>query len=180
MGADCCIITGMKLESVGILLSLRPFGERDAVARIFTRDFGLMVGMLRGAAVMTRRRPMVGTVGDVSWNARLDSQLGAFQWDANRNPAAAIMSRGGALGFMNAAFELIGALLPERESFSELYDETLELLELGNKIPGRFGICVGFNAVCIMRTGGRFEIFITAYGSRRMRVVWCAIRRTVI
>ena len=118
----------MKLESVGILISLRPFGERDAVARIFTRDYGLMVGMLRGAAVARKNRPMVGTMGDVSWNARLDSQLGVFHWDANRNLMAPFMSRGGALGAMNAAFELIGALLPERESFTELYDETLELL----------------------------------------------------
>lgn len=118
----------MKLESVGILISLRPFGERDAVARIFTRDYGLMVGMLRGATAARKNRPMVGTMGDVSWNARLDSQLGVFHWNANHNLMAPFMARGGALGFINSAFELIGALLPERESFSELYAETLELL----------------------------------------------------
>lgn len=124
-----CIINDMKLESVGILISLRPFGERDAVARIFTRDYGVMCGVVRAAfASHQRRRPMVGTMGDAVWNARLDSQLGTFHWDANRNLVVEIMSRSVALKYMNAVFELIGALLPERECFAKLYDETLDFL----------------------------------------------------
>lgn len=135
-GGVGCIIKIMKLETVGILVSLRPFGERDAVARIFTRDYGLMCGVLRAAfASHQRRRPMVGTVGDVAWNARLDSQLGAFHWDANHNPGAALMMCGYTLCFMNAAFELIGALLPERERFDGLYDETLNLLAQLARVP---------------------------------------------
>ena len=39
----------MKLESDGILIALKPFSERDALGRIFTRDNGILVGMLRGA-----------------------------------------------------------------------------------------------------------------------------------
>ena len=39
----------MKLESNGIVISLRPFGERDAVAHIFTENHGVLTGMLRGA-----------------------------------------------------------------------------------------------------------------------------------
>jgi recombinational DNA repair protein (RecF pathway) len=41
----------MKLESDGILIALKPFNERDALGRIFTRDNGILVGMLRGAVV---------------------------------------------------------------------------------------------------------------------------------
>ncbi|HBS76774.1 MAG TPA: hypothetical protein DEA31_02875, partial [Alphaproteobacteria bacterium] len=40
-GAGRGIIRAMKLESVGILIGMRPMGERDSVARIFTRDFGV-------------------------------------------------------------------------------------------------------------------------------------------
>ncbi|MBP5708123.1 MAG: recombination protein O N-terminal domain-containing protein [Alphaproteobacteria bacterium] len=39
----------MNLESTGILIGLRPIGERDCVAMIFTRDFGMMHGVLRAA-----------------------------------------------------------------------------------------------------------------------------------
>ena len=119
----------MKLESNGILIGLRPFNERDAIARVFTRDFGVLVGMMRGANVAKKNRPLLGQVGAVSWNARLDSQLGTFHWDAEKNLGAAIMMNSGALLCMNAAFEILTTLLPERESYMDLYDETLNMIE---------------------------------------------------
>ncbi|MBE6456326.1 MAG: DNA repair protein RecO [Alphaproteobacteria bacterium] len=119
----------MKLESNGILIGLRPFNERDAIARVFTRDFGVLVGMMRGANVAKKNRPLLGQVGAVSWNARLDSQLGTFHWDAEKNLGAAIMMNPGALMRLNAAFEILTTLLPERESYMDLYDETLNMIE---------------------------------------------------
>ncbi|MCL2338654.1 MAG: DNA repair protein RecO C-terminal domain-containing protein [Proteobacteria bacterium] len=119
----------MKLESTGIIIGLRPFGERDMVARIFTRDYGVLVGMMPGAAVAKKNRPLAGQVGGVSWNARLDSQLGAFHFESTRNLAAPILSDARALSLLNAAFALIAALLPEREKYEFLYDSTIDLLE---------------------------------------------------
>ncbi len=119
----------MKLESNGILISLRPFGERDCVARVFTSDFGIMCGMMRGAQIARKNKPLVGQVGAVSWVARLDSQLGAFHWDAEKNLATEIMFLAQPLQFMNSAFALISALVPEREKYGALYVQTLDLLK---------------------------------------------------
>lgn len=118
----------MKLESTGILIDLRPFSERDSLARVFTRDYGVISGMMRGAVVAKKNKPLTGQVGAAVWNARLDSQLGVFHWDAVRNMAAPLMVDAGRLGMMNAAFALIVTLLPERERYDVLYDETLRLL----------------------------------------------------
>lgn len=126
----------MKLDSDGILIGLRPFNERDCVARIFTREHGVLTGMLRGAVVAKKNKPLLGQLGAVSWNARLDSQLGVFHWDAEKNLAAPIMLNPNSLGCMNAAFEIISLLLPERENYADLYDETLGLLrELSGAKP---------------------------------------------
>lgn len=119
----------MKLESVGILIGMRPFGERDMIAHIFTRDYGVMTGMLRGAQTAKKNRPLVGQYGAVSWNARLDSQLGTFHWEAEKNLIAPFMSDARALAFANSAFALIAALLPEREKYETLYECTMGLLE---------------------------------------------------
>lgn len=119
----------MKLESVGILISLRPFGERDAVAHIFSYDYGIMVGVMKGAQIAKKNRPLIGQVGSLSWNARLDSQLGAFHWEAEKNMAAVLMTMPDALAMMNSAFDLIDALLPERERYETLYDETIQLIK---------------------------------------------------
>ncbi len=118
----------MKLDSTGILISLRPFGERDLIAHIFTYDYGIMCGMMRGAAVAKKNKPLVGQIGAVTWNARLDSQLGTFHWDAEKNLAAPLMLDAGRLSFMNAALDLLDTLLPEREQYNALYNETIDLL----------------------------------------------------
>lgn len=133
----------MKLESDGILIDLRPLTERDSLARVFTRDYGVISGMMRGAVVAKKNRPLTGQAGVAVWNARLDSQLGVFHWDAVRNMAAPLMSDAGRLGMMNAAFALIVSLLPERERYDALYDETLCLL---NNLAGVMSPAVAYLA----------------------------------
>ncbi|MCL2017815.1 MAG: DNA repair protein RecO [Alphaproteobacteria bacterium] len=118
----------MKFESVGIIIGLRPFGERDAIAKIFTREYGLMAGMLRGALAARKNKPLVGQCGNASWNARLDSQLGVFHWESVRNLSAPLMSDPVALGFMNSAFALLSTLLPERAEDKLLFDNTMDML----------------------------------------------------
>jgi len=119
----------MKLESVGIIIGIKPFEERNAIARIFTREHGVLAGMLKAAQIRKKNRPLVGQYGNASWNARLESQLGAFHWESARNLAAPLMSDPVALGLMNSAFALLATLLPEREGDPDLFDNTLEMLE---------------------------------------------------
>ena len=122
----------MKLESDGILVALRPFDEKNAIAHIFSRDHGLMTGMLRGAITTKTNKPLVGQMGTMTWNARLDSALGVFHWESEKNLAAPIMMKPDALLYMNAAFDLICTMLPEREPYPTLYDKTVGLL---NALP---------------------------------------------
>lgn len=122
----------MKLESVGILVALRPFDEKNAVAHIFTREHGMMTGMLRGANVAKANRPLVGQIGVCSWNARLDSALGVFHWESEKNIAAPLMTDAHKLAYMNSVFDLVCTMLPERESYPTLYNKTVELL---NALP---------------------------------------------
>jgi DNA repair protein RecO (recombination protein O) len=119
----------MKLESVGILISLRPFGERDSIARFFTADFGVMCGMLKGALVAKRNKPLIGQFGSLSWNARIDSQLGVFHFESQKNLALPWMSDAGSLRNMNSALALVATLLPEREKYGTLFARTKDLLE---------------------------------------------------
>ena len=119
----------MKLESTGIIVSLRPFGERDAVAHIFTEHHGVLTGMLRGAGMNSKNKYLVGQMGVVAWNARLDSQLGVFHFESQKNLALSAMMDNNKLVFMNAMFSLIETLLPEREPYQDLYVSTLKTLD---------------------------------------------------
>ncbi len=118
----------MKLESAGLLISLRPFSERDAVAHIFTREHGVVAGMIRGAVATKTNKPLVGQIGNTTWGARLDSALGVFHWESEKNLTAQIMMNFERIKFVNCVFDLIKTLLPERESYSTLYDSTIQFL----------------------------------------------------
>lgn len=119
----------MQIETTGILINMRPFSERDMIAYIFTRDNGVLVGMLRGGAVAKKNRPLVGQYGAVSWNARIDSQLGVFHFESEKNLSAQLMLNNDLLKIMNAVFALIYTLIPERESYEDLYQRTLVFLQ---------------------------------------------------
>ena len=65
----------MKLESVGILVSLRPLNERDALAYIFSRDYGMMAGVLRGAIIAKKNKPLEDVIlGDARWVIRQNNK----------------------------------------------------------------------------------------------------------
>ena len=119
----------MKLESVGILINMRPIGERDSVARIFTPDFGVICGVMRAAQIAKKNRPLVGQFGTMTWNARLDTQLGTFHWEPEKNMASALMPIPRALGMMNSAFALVSTMLPERERYPHMYNATIALMD---------------------------------------------------
>ena len=122
----------MQIESNGILINMRAFSERDCIAHIFTRDNGVLVGMLRGAVVAKKNKPLIGQYGVVSWNARVDSQLGVFHFESEKNLSATLMMNPELLKIMNSVFSLIYTLIPERESYEQLYIKTLDLL---NELP---------------------------------------------
>lgn len=119
----------MKLESDGILISLRPYDEVSAIARVFSREYGILSGVMRGAMVAKKNKPLVGQIGAVSWSARLESELGTFHWEPEKNLAAPLLQKFESLAFMNSAFDLLTCLLPEREAYIKLYDATVNLLK---------------------------------------------------
>ncbi|MEM9350943.1 MAG: DNA repair protein RecO, partial [Pseudomonadota bacterium] len=67
---------------------------------------------------------------DVTWKARLEEHLGAYQVEPVRSRAAAVLSDARALAGLQSATALLSALLPEREPVGEFYGETQNLLDL--------------------------------------------------
>lgn len=122
----------MQIETEGILINLKPFSEKDAIAHIFTKDNGVLVGMLRGCMASKKNKALVGQYGNLTWNARLDSQLGVFHWEPEKNLSATLMLSNDLLKIMNAIFALIYTLIPERESYEKLFNNTLKIL---NELP---------------------------------------------
>lgn len=118
----------MKLESSGILLQIKKFAEHDAILHVFTYDYGLVVGLLHGGGKSGKKVPLIGQVGQISWNARLETQLGVLHWEAEQNLAVPVMQNTTLLSIFNSVIDLLLVLLPEREKNMILYNATFDLL----------------------------------------------------
>lgn len=143
----------MQIESMGILINIKPFSERDAIAHVFTRDNGVLVGLIRGANIAKKNKALIGQVGPVSWNARLDSQLGVFHFESEKNLAAPLMMNNDFLKIMNAVFALIYTLIPEREPYENLYVYTLDFLKNLSVATKPFDLYLNWE-ICLLKDLG--------------------------
>lgn len=117
----------MQLESQGVIIGLKNYGERAFIARVLTMEHGILAGIVRGGQ-LSKNRLMAGMQGMASWGARLENHLGTMRFAPERNLAAMLMNDEESLATMNSAFAMIADFLPEREAHPQVYFATLRLL----------------------------------------------------
>ncbi len=121
----------MEWRDQGALLAVRKHGENAVIAEIFTAEHGRHAGVIRGG---TSRKiaPILqpGAQLDVTWKARLEEHLGSFHVEPVRSRAALVMSDRLALAGLNAVCALLVFALPEREAHKELYQHSINMLDL--------------------------------------------------
>lgn len=115
----------------GAVLAVRPHGETDAIAEVFTAGHGRHAGLVRGGAGR-RLAPVLQPGAQVAlvWRARLADHLGSFSVEPLRSRAAQAMGDRLALAGLNAVTALLLQVLPEREAHPGLYVRTVQLLDL--------------------------------------------------
>ncbi len=120
----------MEWRADGVLLAVRHHGENAAIIEVFTRDYGLHAGVVRGGA-SRKQAPILqpGAQLDVSWRARLEDHLGAFTVEPVRSRAAQVMDDRLALAGLNAICGLLQFALAERDPHPELYARSLALFD---------------------------------------------------
>ena len=118
----------MDFTDEGILISTRPLGEANAIAEFLTRDHGRHLGLVRGGR-SRRLRPLLqpGNVLSLTWRARLEDHLGAFNVEMIDPCAARALDDEAALVAIGSMASL-SKLLPERDAHTELYVRALGVL----------------------------------------------------
>lgn len=121
----------MDWRDEGILLHSRPHGENGAVVEVLTSAHGRHAGHVRagqGQKISAVLQP--GAQVSVEWRARLEDQLGNYRIEPIRSRAAHLMENRATLEAFNAMAGLLVALVPEREPDFDLYEASLDLVEL--------------------------------------------------
>ena len=103
-------------QDKGIILGTRRFGENGVVLSALTYEHGRHLGLIR-----TRTMPLIGTVADLKWRARLPEHLGTFTCEVINPLSASFMDDRGRLSAISSLCALLDETLPEREPVSEFY-----------------------------------------------------------
>ncbi len=119
----------MEWDEPGIILSLRPYGESDAVANVLTPERGAHRGLARGG--LSRRGAATwqpGNAVQVRWVGRLADQLGTYSAELVHAAAALAMEDRLALTLLSAACAVADGALPEREPHPRVFEGLLRLV----------------------------------------------------
>lgn len=105
-----------------ILLHVRPLGEKSYLLSLFTPEKGRYVGVAK-----TKNLPDIASFIDARWQARLEEQTGTYYLDSISSFAVNFLDDKKRLAVLSSVCELLHQLLPERQLFEKLYDETILL-----------------------------------------------------
>jgi len=120
----------MEFQDQGIIISLRKYGEFDAVIDVMTSGHGRHAGLVKGG--MGRRQRGILQPGNevtLKWRGRLESQLGTYRAELRNARSAAFLDYPSKLGVLNSLCAVLSVSLAEREAHGPLYDGLVILLD---------------------------------------------------
>ena len=124
----------LEWTDAGLVLSVRKFGENDAVVCFFTAEHGRYAGLCKGA--FGKRNAGVlqqGNLVGLRWKARLEEHLGTVSAELSTAYAARFLDEADRLTALSCICAM-SDLIPEREPVGDFFKKTLEqiaLLEFG-------------------------------------------------
>ena len=112
----------MEWRDEGVIVGVRSHGETSAIAEILTAEHGRCLGMVRGGR-SRHMRPVLqpGNLVMVTWRARLEEHMGAFQLEALSLKAGFILAHPLRLAGLNTLMAM-AQMMPEREPHPRLYN----------------------------------------------------------
>jgi DNA repair protein RecO (recombination protein O) len=120
----------MRWTDQAIILNTHKFSETSAVVKLFSRQYGVTAGAVRGAFSKTNRGIyQQGNIVQATWSARLEEQLGNLHCELEESIAASVMTDQGRLLGMSAALALVEPAFAERDPHPVLYDHLYYLLQ---------------------------------------------------
>jgi len=123
----------MQWEDEALILGGRRFGEGGLILDVLTKTRGRRAGLVHGGASRKRRAQLeAGNTLTISWQARLEEQLGTYTVaEATTERATHLMDEADALAAISAITTILRSAVDEGDAAgSQLYEATTLLLDL--------------------------------------------------
>lgn len=121
----------MEFRDQGIIISLRKYGEFDAVIDVLTAEHGRHAGLVKGGMGRRQRGTLQpGNEVTLTWRGRLESQLGSYSVELHNARSASFLDYPSKLGVLNSVCAILSVSLAEREQHRALYEGLQVLLDM--------------------------------------------------
>ena len=115
----------------GLILSIRPHGERNAVISLFTEENGRHAGLVHAYDASSKRGTVqIGNMVQAKWRARLIEQLGTYQLELIKNLSAVFLDDAVKLAGLSSCCAILDVSLPERDANVSVWRATTALIEI--------------------------------------------------
>ena len=115
----------------GIILSAKKYGEKGLVVNILTENNGRHVGWINNyktKSILSNVQP--GNLVKVIWKSRLIEQMGNFKIELISSISGKIFDEKLKLQALTSLCSLLEKFLPERQSYSEVFNATKAFLNV--------------------------------------------------
>lgn len=133
----------MEFHDQGIIISLRKYGEFDAVIDVLTAEHGRHAGMVKGGMGRRQRGTLQpGNEVTLNWRGRLETQLGTYSVELHNARSASFLDYPSKLGVLNSVCAILSVSLAEREAHRALFNGLqilLDMLERTDEQPEVWG-----------------------------------------
>ncbi len=120
----------MEFHDQGIIISLRKYGEFDAVIDVLTPEHGRHAGLVKGGMGRRQRGALQpGNEVILNWRGRLESQLGTYKVELSNARSAAFLDYPSKLGVLNSVCAILSTCLAEKEPHRALFEGLQVLLD---------------------------------------------------
>lgn len=120
----------ITLTDESLILTVDKYGEHDAIVALFTREHGLLRGVVkRGLSSKNRADVQPGNLVEATWKARLPEHMGSISLESRHSFAARVMHDPLKLSAVGSVMALMAASLAERDAHPELYAQTVTFLQ---------------------------------------------------
>ena len=115
----------------GLILSIRPHGERNAVVSLLTEENGRHAGLVHAYDASSKRGTIqIGNMVQARWHARLCEQLGTYQLELIKNLSAVFLDDAVKLAGLSSCCAILDTSLPERDANVSVWRATTALIEI--------------------------------------------------
>ncbi len=121
----------MEWQDDGIILGVKQHGENAAVVQLLTAEHGRSAGYVRGVHSKTMKPLLqLGNQVTIFWQGRLAEQLGFYTFEMLTPFAARLLASPERMTALQSIAQLITTILPERQPYPALYQDTVALLNI--------------------------------------------------